>query len=64
MFQKKCQQLPKNAAKEGTVDNLHKPGDHIRGLRDYYPNTNICFRILQMLDAAYMGGEDPAKLPQ
>ena len=43
------------------MDNLHKPGDHVRGLRDY---TNICFRILQMLDAAYVGGKDPAELPR
>ena len=61
MFLQKSQQLPINVAKEGIMDNLHKPGDHVRGLRDY---TNICFRILQMLDAAYVGGKDPAELPR
>ena len=41
------------------MDTLHKPGDHVRRLRDY---TNTRFRILQMLDAAYVGGKDPAEL--
>lgn len=33
MFLQKSQQLPINVVKEGIIDTLHKPGDHVRGLR-------------------------------